>query len=388
MSHRATSRLVLGPYAENVVIETARDALREIGGKVSCGFVFVSADYAPHLEDFLELLQLHAHIPVLCGCSGLGLVASEQEAEHATGFSLLLLHLPDTRLHPVRLPSVSEEGELHATRLRELAGRGAEECTGWIVFANPFTLPVEPWLDTWNAAFPGVPALGGLASGGRRGDTAFVFYERELVEGGVAIGFAGGFKLHTIVSQGCRPVGEPFTITGAEGHLVTTLGSRPAYEVLDATFGALPDQDRARAQGNLFVGLAMSEYVEEFKTGDFLVRNLIGGDPQAGVLAVGALPRVGQTLQFQLRDRASADADLRQLIQGLRAEGVAPFASLVFACSGRGKNMFGRPHHDAHALADGFGPHPSAGFFCNGEIGPVGPRNFVHGYTVSVALFC
>jgi len=388
MPNCATSRLVLGPYSEDVVVETARDALREIGGKVTCGFVFVSADYAQHLSDFLELLQLHAHIPVLTGCSGLGLVAAGREEEHASGFSFVLLHLPETQLYPVRLPGLSEEGELNTARLRELAGPGAEHCTGWIVFANPYTLPVEPWLDAWNAAFPGVPALGGLASGGPRGDTAFVFHERELIEGGVALGFAGGVSLRSIVSQGCRPVGEPFTITGAEGHLVTTLGSRPAYEVLDQTFGALPPKDRARAQGNLFVGLAMSEYLEEFKTGDFLVRNLIGGDPQAGVLAVGALPRVGQTLQFQLRDRTSADVDLRHLIDALRVEGSAPFASLVFACSGRGRNLFGDRHHDALALAEGFGPHASAGFFCNGEIGPVGFRNFIHGYTVSVALFC
>src|SRR5262245_23509070 len=112
MPNRATSRLVLGPYSENVVVETARDALREIGGTVTCGFVFVSADYAQHLPDFLELLQLHAHVPVLTGCSGLGLVSAGREEEHASGFSFVLLHLPEKQLYPVRLPGLSEEGEL------------------------------------------------------------------------------------------------------------------------------------------------------------------------------------------------------------------------------------------------------------------------------------
>lgn len=388
MSNRAVSRLHTGPFSEQVVADTARGALAEIGGHVTCGFVFVSADYAQDLADFLELLQLHAHIPLLAGCSGAGLLGMSREEEQAVGFSLLLLDLPRTQVRAVRLPAVGEDDELTAASMRALAGRGSEQCETWIVVANPFTLPVEPWLDAWDGGFPGVPAIGGLASGGRRGDTAFVFHERELVEGGVAIGFAGGVKVRTLVSQGCRPVGEPFTITGAEGHLVTSLGSRPAFEALDNTFGALPARDKALAQGNLFVGLAMSEYLEEYKTGDFLIRNLIGGDPQAGVLAVGALPRVGQTLQFQLRDRTSADAEMRHLLADTLAGEAHPFASLVFTCTGRGRHLFGERHHDARVLAEVAGEHASAGFFCNGEIGPVGGHNFIHGYSAAMALFC
>jgi small ligand-binding sensory domain FIST len=340
------------------------------------------------MEDFLELIQLHAHAPVLVGCSGVGLIGTNQEEERANGFSLLVLNLPDTAVRTVPLPVLREESEVTPERMREMAGADAEKCTAWIVLANPLTLAVEPWLDAWNAAFPGVPALGGLASGGRREDTMFVFHERELVEGGVALGFTGGVHVRSFVSQGCRPVGEPFTITGAEGQLVTTLGSRPAFEVLDATFGSLPPNDKAVAKDNLFVGLAMSEYLEEFRTGDFLVRNLIGGDPQSGVLAVGTSPRVGQTLQFQLRDRASADAELRHLLEKVRDENFTPIASLLFCCSGRGRHLFGAPNHDAAVVSELLGPKPSAGFFCNGEIGPVGGRNFVHGYTASIALFC
>jgi len=370
------------------VIETARAALEEVGGKVTCAVLFASEDYGPMMGDFLELVQLHAHAPVLVGCSGAGLIGTGREAERASGFSLLLLNLPNTSVRAVPLPVLREESEVTAASMRELAGPGAEKCSAWIVFANPVTLPVEPWLDAWNAAFPGVPALGGLASGGRREESMFVFHEREVVEGGVALGFDGGVTVRTLVSQGCRPVGEPLTITGAEGHLVTSLGSKPAFEVLDATFGSLPPGDKAVAKDNLFVGLAMSEYLEEFKTGDFLVRNLIGGDPQTGVLAVGTSPRVGQTLQFQLRDRDSADAELRHLLEEVRKDGVEPFASLLFCCNGRGRHLFGTANHDAGVVEELLGTKPSAGFFCNGEIGPVGGRNFVHGYTASIALFC
>ncbi len=388
MPNRASSRLVLGGYREEVVIEQARAALEEIGGKVTCAFLFATADYGPHMADFLELIQLHAHAPVLVGCSGVGLIGTGEEVERTSGFSLLLLHLPETSVRTVPIPLVREESDVTPERMRELAGPDAEKCSAWIVFANPLTLAVEPWLDAWNAAFPGVPALGGLASGGRREDTLFVFHERELIEGGVALGFEGGVSVRTLVSQGCRPVGEPLTITGAEGQLVISLGSRPAFEVLDATFGSLSAADKAIAKNNLFVGLAMSEYLEEFKTGDFLIRYLHSGDPQSGVLAVEAKPRVGQTLQFQLRDRASADAELRHLLEEVRKDGLNPFASLLFCCNGRGRHLFGVPNHDAGMVRELLGPHPSSGFFCNGEIGPVGGRNYVHGFTASMALFC
>jgi small ligand-binding sensory domain FIST len=387
MSNRAASRLILEPFSESIVTQVARDALRECGGKVTCGFVFASSDYEPHLADFLELIQVHGHVPLLAGSSGMGLVGTGTEAENATGFSLLLLHLPETAVHSVRLPVLGEDESFDAASLRALAGPGAEQCTAWIVVANPFQLPVEPWLAAWNAAWPGVPAVGGLASGGRSGEQCFVFHNHELIEGGLALGFAGGVRVDTLVSQGCRPVGEPMTITGAEGHLVTTLGSRPAYAMLDETYGKLSAADKQIASGNLFVGLAMSEYLEEFKTGDFLIRNLLGGDDQAGVLAIGAHPRIGQTMQFQLRDRASADTELRHLVNATLAAGAQPIASLVFPCSGRGRHLFGTPNHDAGVLRDLCGQHPSAGFFCNGEIGPVAAKNFVHGYTASVALF-
>jgi len=378
MRNAAASRLILAPYSEQLVIDTARDALREIGGKVSCAFAFVSADYRPQLPDFLELIQLHAHVPILAGCSGAGIIGTGTETEQAQGFSLLLLHLPDTEIHVHEFAESDSSAELTAQEL------GPET---WVLLANPMEFAVETWLEELNDTAPNVTCLGGLASGGARGDDIFVFRERQLVEGAVAIGFHGGVRVHTLVSQGCRPIGEPLTVTGAEQNLVLSLASRPAYEVLQETFEALPDSDKALANGNVFVGLASSEYVEDFKTGDFLVRNLIGADPQRGALAIGAYPRVGQTLQFQLRDRRSADAELRHLAAAASGEGVQPFASLLFACNGRGRHLFGVPNHDAAVLREHFGPVPSAGFFCNGEIGPVGGRNFVHGYTATMALF-
>ena len=380
MPNTAASRLVIAPYSEQGVIDAAGAALRDAGGRASCALAFCSADYHEHLPDFMELIQLHARAPIVAGCSASGLIGTGVEHERARGFALLLLHLPETEIIQVPLPSGNGSSDAPLPI-------GSTEAEAWIVLADPMAEGIETWLDSWNAASPGVPCIGGLASSGAGENDLFTWSNRTELDAGIALGLKGGVQVDALVSQGCRPIGEPWSITGAERNYVITLGSRPAFEVLQETYQALPNHEKENAQGNIFVGLAMSEYVDEFKTGDFLIRNLLGGDPKHGVIAIGALPRVGQTLQFQLRDAKSADLELRHLTEQRRDAQRAPFASLLFACNGRGRQLFRSPNHDAALLTEALGAHPSAGFFCNGEIGPVGGRNFVHGYTASAALF-
>lgn len=387
MPNAAASRLVLAKYAESLVTETAHSALEEIGGRVSCGFVFCSAHYQPNLPDFLEILQLHAHIPILVGCSASGLIGTDAEAEMAEGFSLLLLNLPETKVHAFSFDEETAPDWDDGPAWKEHFG--ATDPDAWVLLADPTSVPIEPWLAAFSEAFPGVPCMGGLASGGRHASDLFVFRERERLEGGgVALAFHGGVKLESLVSQGCRPIGEALPVTGVEHNVIHTLGARPAYQVLDDAYQSLSDREKEGARGNLFAGLAMREDLDEFHGGDFLIRNILGADEASGAVAVGAFPRVGQTLQWQLRDRKAADEDLRRQSARLSAAGATPFASLLFSCGGRGRHLFGSANHDAGILKEVFGAHPSAGFFCNGEIGPVGPRNFVHGYTASGVLFC
>ena len=202
--------------------------------------------------------------------------------------------------------------------------------------------------------------------------------------------FEGGIAVRTIVSQGCRPIGEPLTDHRSAAEFACSVwGSKPAYEVLNHVFNGLTKQEKDRARNNLFAGLATSEYLEEYKRGNFLIRSILAADPEAGAVAIGTSVRVGQTLQYQLRDRDSADEDLRELCHAAEEDGARPFASFLFSCLGRGKALFGAPHHDAGVLAETFGAHPSAGFFCNGEIGPVGQPEFsswLHG--VGGVLLC
>jgi small ligand-binding sensory domain FIST len=384
MPNAAASVLTLEPFSEKGVIRAARQALAQLGCNPSVAFVFASADYGAHLEDFLELIQLHAHAPLILGGSASGLVGIGEESESQPGFSLLLLSLPETRLTPLAF-NEPQSDDFSPEDWRKFAGTGADS-DAWIVLLNPAKAAAEPWLKRWSSAFPKVPSLGALLSANDRSDEMFAFLNQKPVEAGVALGLKGGFTLHTIVSQGCRPIGEPHAITGLDSNLVRSIGSRDAFEILKESIESLTPQEKARAAGNIFAGLALNEYVDDFKTGDFLIRSILGADPESGAVALAAAPRLGQTLQFQLRDRHSAHEELLRMLSARTLKNARPVASLVFACGGRGIGLFDTPHHDAVAIQERFGPIPTAGLFCNGEIGPVGGRAFLHGYTAVIGL--
>jgi small ligand-binding sensory domain FIST len=387
MPNRAAARLVLAEFSEEIVMRAAREARAELGAEVTCGIVFFSPDYTEHLDDFLELLRVYGRSPQLMGCTGGGLVGPGSEAEDRAGFSLLLLSLPHTRIKMCEF-SQSQVQESSGPGFWHMeTGLGAEDADAWIVLSHPMRFDTERWLAEWNQAYPGVPAVGGMASGDM--NNIVICRDGRAIEGDcLAMSLSGGLSVRTIVSQGCRPIGEPLTITGVKQNWLLTLGSKPAYTVLNNVFNSLSQVEKDRARNNLFAGLAMSEYVEDYKRGDFLIRNILSADPEAGAVAIASAPRVGQTLQYQLRDRDSADEDLRELCHTAEEDGARPFASLLFPCNGRGRGLFAGPDHDAGVLAEIFGPHPCAGFFCNGEIGPVGKSNYLHGYTASTALLC
>jgi len=384
----AGSRLILGAFQESAVIAAAAEALAECGGQPSCGFLFVSASWLPQINEVLDLVRLHGRIPLLIGSVGGGLIGRSQEAEGVEGMSLLLVRLPQCKLTPVLISSEQIEESTGPAYWHMETGLGPDDVDSWIVLANPYAPDLERWLAEWNVAFPDAPSIGGLSSGASENNDHGLLLDGKPIDAAVLALAVKGGKVRTIVSQGCKPVGEPFTITQAEDNLVYALGSRPAYQVLSETFNALSDEEKERARGNLFAGLAASEYVADLKRGDFLVRNLLGADPQTGAVAIGARARTGQTLQYQLRDKITAHADLVELAKINGLQGCQPFASLVFSCNGRGHRFFGVPDHDAATLAEIFGPVPSAGFFCNGEIGPIGKSSYLHGYTASIALFC
>ncbi|MBI3881759.1 MAG: FIST C-terminal domain-containing protein [Verrucomicrobia bacterium] len=379
-----------GAFDEAGLRAWAEGLRAQLSNPVSLGLVFLAPKFFPHAASVLEILRVHAQVPLLAGCSSASLIANAQEIEDEAGIALALYHFPGATLRAARFTQEQVEEASSAPYWHSEAGIEPAGVNGWLAFADPFHLDAESWITQWNEAWPGAPIVGGLASGPWNERATQVYLNGEVFDtGGIGIAIGGGVALVSLISQGCTPIGETWTVTGAERNFIRTIGNRPAYQVLMDTFNALPPAEQAKAQSNLFIGLVTNEYLEEFHRGDFLVRNLVGADPPSGTLAIGALPRAGQTVQFQRRDAQAANEDLAELLMRLKTRlGTRPiYGGCLCCCNGRGERLFGEPSHDARAIQEMLGPFALAGFFCNGEIGPVGEQNFLHGYTASLALF-
>ena len=357
---------------------------------VSLGLVFMSPKFFPQAQATLEILRVHARIPLLAGCSSTSLVAGSKEIEDATGIVLALYSLPGAELKGFRFTQTQVEAADGQSYWSLESGVPPTHTNGWLAFIDPFHLDAENWIRSWNESFAPLPTFGGLASGPVSEQATQIYLNGEVFEdGGVAVSVGGEVKLSGVISQGCTPIGDTWTLTRVEHNLIHQIANRPAYAVLADTVQKLSPADQQKARGNLFIGLVVNEYLEDFHRGDFLVRQLIGGDPNSGVLAVGAQPRAGQTMQFQRRDAAAASEDMRELLERAKTKigGAMIYGGCLCCCNGRGKNLFGTPDHDAELVQKEIGPLGLAGFFCNGEIGPVGEKNYLHGFTASLALF-
>jgi small ligand-binding sensory domain FIST len=351
------------------------------GGGADVAFVFVTPCYADHLTDVAELIQIHGHVKRVVGCSTTGLIANGYEHEGVSGLSMLFLRLPQTTIE-IDFIEGDEMG---------FDPDDDRDPVPSIVLLHPMRLNAPAWLAQWNCAFPAVACIGAMASGKWESEGVFLFNEKGVLPEGVAgivVKLYGGVRIENVLSQGCRPIGKPLTITGAHDNVLTSLGGRSARAVLFEAVQELRSKGTEIAPGMIHAGLAVSEFVDNYGRGDFIVRNIIGEDPLKGHVQLGALPHLGQTFQFQLRDSEAADEELRQQvkwIQSLVPE--SPRAILLFTCGGRGQSFFGIPHHDAGLFLDAFPSVSMAGFFGMGELGQVGLSNFLHGYTASAAIF-
>jgi small ligand-binding sensory domain FIST len=379
-----------GDFDEKTLQTWAENLRSRLGGPVSLGLVFLAPKFFPLAGQVLEILRVHARIPLLAGCSSTGLIAGAEEIEEDAGIALGLYALPGAELKAIHFTQEQVEEANGPGYWRLETGVEPEQTNGWLAFIDPFHLDSERWLRGWDAAYAPLPVLGGLASGEPTEQQTQVYLNGDVYnEGGLAISVGGAVRLAGVTSQGCTPIGETWTLTRVEQNIIHEIGNRPAYEVLAETFNQLTPEEQRRSRGNLFLGLVVNEYLEEFHRGDFLIRNLLGADPRSGSIAVGALPRAGQTVQFQRRSAAAATEEMDELLQRaageLKSETI--YGGCLCCCNGRGQNLFHTPSHDARLVQERLGPFGLSGFFCNGEIGPVGQKNFLHGYTASLALF-
>src|SRR5688572_13534815 len=299
--------------------------------------------FFPHAKQVLEILRVHANVPLLAGCSSSSLIADGNEFEEDAGLVLALYDLPGAQLRGFYFYQEQVEEANGPGYWQMETGITAEQTNGWLAFADPFHLDAETWMRTWNEAYAPLPVLGGLASGDQREQRTQVYLNGDVFEeGGVAISVGGDVKLLGVISQGCTPIGDTWTLTRVEQNLIHQIGNRPAYEVLVETVNQLSPADQRKTRGNLFIGLVVNEYLDEFHRGDFLVRNLLGGGPRSGVLAVGAMPRSGQTVQFQRRDAEAATEDMNELLARAKNElaGTMVYGGCLCSCNGRGIGLF------------------------------------------------
>jgi len=398
MDTAIASALALGDDPADTARRAAQEARAGLGGDADLVVVFASPVLCRAPALLLDAVHDVLHPGRLVGCTGEAVIGTGREIEGDPALVVWAARLPGARITPVRVTAEADEtGEVTFPGWPSLPGPDDAVAAGAapaaddavILLADPFSFPADQLLAAVEAGAWHPPVVGGLASGGRAPGQHVLFLDREWFDGGAVGVTIGDADLVIAVSQGCAPIGPEMVVTDAEeGGLVYELAGRPAIAKLEEVIGGLEPADRRLALNGLLAGLVIDENRPEYERGDFLVRGILGGDRESGALVVGERVRVGQTMRLHVRDAASADDDLRETLRGARARLAAPPAgALVFTCNGRGTHMFPGPDHDASVLGEEFGNAPAAGLFCNGEIGPVGGRTFMHGFTATMALF-
>jgi small ligand-binding sensory domain FIST len=364
----------------------AEEALAGLGGvEPSFGMVFASPHHFREADAVLDAVRHRAGPVALTGCVGESVLAGSREVEGEPAVAVWLAgELGEVRTFHMEFIRTESGGVFSGWRF-DLEPQGAN-----LLIADPFTFPADLLLRHLNEHAPATSIVGGMASGGLEFGESRLFVDGDVVTSGAVGARLSGVEIRTLVSQGCRPIGSPYTVTGAEGSLITELGGQPPLDRIQRLAAEMDPDDRRLLTAGLHLGRVIEETGKtELGRGDFLVRSVVGVDPESGAIAVGDHVEVGEIVQFHVRDAGSADEDLRALLEGERASlgGHSPAGGLLFTCNGRGQHLFHEPDHDAAAVSAALGGPPLAGFFCAGELGPVGGRNFLHGFTASLALF-
>ncbi len=389
---RFTSGISDAIHAEEAVEEACEQVAQQLaGGPCDLACLFTSTIYQTSWPTLLQQIHERLNPKVLVGCSGSGIIGGGKELEWVPALSLVAAQLPQVQLFPFVVAPDELELSSPGGFWIDKIGASPEARPVFVLFADSYTLSPTRLLGELNVTYRTRPMVGGLVSGGNEPGEHLLFMGTEVHrEGAVGVAMTGNITMDTVISQGCRPIGRPLIVTKAEDNIIWQLGGKQALSMLHDVLSGLSLEDRELAQrGSVFIGVVINEMQQHFSPGDFLIRNIIGIDPDTGAIAVADQTHVGQTIQFQLRDPSTSRQELRRLLHELgQAHSVMPPAGcLLFNCTGRGKSLYGISHQDVKTIQTISGKVPIGGFFCNGEIGPVGGTNLLHGYTASLGIF-
>ena len=371
------------PDARKAAVEAAAHARDELADEVpALAVLLASRSHADEAADILDAVQETVEPPALIGCVAQAIVAGRREIEDGPAVAVWLasgLAAETFQLDFVRTGS----GGLLAGYQFDRSARDLH-----VLLPDPYTFPSSVLVEHLNTDLPGTTVIGGVVSGGLAPGDTRLFRDREVLTSGVVGVRVPGRYGVPVVSQGCRPIGHPYIVTGADGAVITELGGHPPLARLREIAAALPPGEQEMVSQGLQIGIVVDEHLAAPGQGDFMIRALLGADSSTGAIEIGDVVEIGETVQFQVRDAAGADKDLRLVVEraGAQLRG-RPAGALLFTCNGRGRRMFGVPDHDASTIEDLLGGIPLAGFFAAGEIGPIGGHNALHGFTASMALF-
>lgn len=361
--------------------DAVREAAAEATAPVDLAFLFLSTAHAEAVDEAVDAARRALRPRHLVGCVAEGVVGGGRELEEGPAVAVWGAELPGAAVEAFHLAAVDTGDGTVVSGVPPLDGDSL-----LALVADPFTFPTGPFLAGLNEQCPGLPVVGGLAVGSREAGQGVLVLDGDVHhEGAIGVRLAG-VPVVTVVSQGCAPIGREAVVTSANGNVVFELAGEPALERLREDLASLSGEEQALAARGILAGLVVDENRADYGPGDYLMRGVLGADDDSGAIAVGERVRVGQTLRFHVRDARSADEDLRRSL-ARSLPGSQPAGALLFTCNGRGTNMFDEPDHDIGVLATAVDPGGVAGFFCGGEIGPVGARSFLHGFTATMAVF-
>lgn len=371
------------PDVRRAAAEAAAHAREELaGGTPALAVLLGSRSHTDQAVDLLAAVQASVEPAALIGCVAQGIVAGRHELENEPAVAVWLASGPPAETFHLDFVRTGSGALITGYRF----DRTAHDLH--LLLPDPYSFPSNLLIEHLNTDLPGTTVVGGVVSGGRRRGDTRLFRDRDVLTSGlVGVRLPGAHSV-SVVSQGCRPIGEPYIVTGADGAVITELGGRPPlHRLREIVLGMAPDEQELVSRG-LQIGIVVDEHLAVPGQGDFLIRGLLGADPTTGAIGIGEVVEVGATVQFQVRDAAAADKDLRLAVERAAAELPGPpVGGLLFTCNGRGRRMFGVTDHDASTIEDLLGGIPLAGFFAAGEIGPVAGHNALHGFTASMALF-
>ena len=359
--------------------------------KASLVFVFVSSQYKESIPNIPKILNDAFPESVFFGCSAAGILGDGQEVQNSPSITLMAAVLPSTTIVPFyapkeRLPSEDDPPDAWT----EILGIAHLKSPDFLLLAEPFAPHINQFLAGMDYAFPKSTKIGGLVSGGTQPGTNHLYLGNSVyTEGIIGLAFDGDLAMEPIVAQGCRPIGEPKQITKCQANVLIELDNESPLNYLSRIYQVLPDRDQELFRSQLLVGIGVNSVLYQ-DDNEFLIRNIMGTDPEKGVLGISELVREGQIVQFHLRDAVSSAEDLKSQLHRYLEASAHPTqsrAAIMFECTGRGSYLYGEEGHDSNIFAETIGSIPLTGFFCNGEIGPVGDTTYLHGYTASIAIF-